>query len=104
MSPRRALVVGRSTRPEPVEHLLDAQAKAHAVLHAVERWSGGSNGELHGEARADVLVRQGRSDEALPLLLQNTLRVARAVRDEDLVALVPKEMGRRAGQATCQRV
>ena len=27
--------------------------------------------------RADVLVRQGRSDEALPLL-QNTLRVARA--------------------------
>jgi tetratricopeptide (TPR) repeat protein len=43
--------------------------------------------------RAEVLVRQGRSDEALPLL-QNTLRVARAVGDEDLVALVHKEMGR----------
>ena len=49
----------------------------------------------------DVLVRQGRSDEALPLL-QNTLRVARAVGDEDLEALVRKEMGRaqsRAGDA-----
>ena len=43
--------------------------------------------------RADVLVRQGRSDEALPLL-QNTLRVARAVGDEELVALVLKEQGR----------
>ncbi len=43
--------------------------------------------------RADVLVRQGRSDEALPLL-QNTLRVARAVGDEELVALVVKEQGR----------
>jgi tetratricopeptide (TPR) repeat protein len=43
--------------------------------------------------RAEVLVRQGRSDEALPLL-QNSLRIARAVGDEDLVALVRKEMGR----------
>jgi class 3 adenylate cyclase/tetratricopeptide (TPR) repeat protein len=43
--------------------------------------------------RAEVLVRQGRSDQALPLL-QNTLRVARAVDDEDLVALVRKEMGK----------
>jgi tetratricopeptide (TPR) repeat protein len=52
--------------------------------------------------RAEVLVRQGRSDEALPLL-QNSLRVARAVGDEDLVALVHKEMGRaqsRAGDVT----
>jgi class 3 adenylate cyclase/tetratricopeptide (TPR) repeat protein len=48
--------------------------------------------------RADVLVRQGRSDEALPLL-QNTLRVARAVGDEDLVALVRKEMGRAQSRA-----
>jgi tetratricopeptide (TPR) repeat protein len=48
--------------------------------------------------RADVLVRQGRSDEALPVL-QNTLRVARAVGDEDLVALVHKEMGRARSRA-----
>ena len=43
--------------------------------------------------RADVLVRQGRSEDALPLL-ENTLRVARAVGDEELVALVLKELGR----------
>jgi class 3 adenylate cyclase/tetratricopeptide (TPR) repeat protein len=48
--------------------------------------------------RADVLVRQGRLDEALPLL-RNTLRVARAVGDEDLVALVRKEMGRAQSRA-----
>ena len=48
--------------------------------------------------RAEALVRQGRSDEALPLL-QNTLRVARAVGDEDLVALVRKEMGRAQSRA-----
>jgi tetratricopeptide (TPR) repeat protein len=48
--------------------------------------------------RADVLVRQGRSDEALPLL-ESTLRVARAVGDEDLVALVGKEMGRARSRA-----
>jgi class 3 adenylate cyclase/tetratricopeptide (TPR) repeat protein len=43
-------------------------------------------------------VRQGRSDEALPLL-QNTHRVARAVGDDDLVALVRKEMGRAQSRA-----
>jgi tetratricopeptide (TPR) repeat protein len=134
-------------------HELNAQAKAHAVLHSVELWSGGPDAEQHGETalrifeqlgnlteqalmlnnmavratvegrwpdallmftragetfrrigdapnaanadynRAEVLVRQGRSDEALPIL-QNTLRVARAVGDDDLVALVRKEMGR----------
>jgi class 3 adenylate cyclase/tetratricopeptide (TPR) repeat protein len=139
-------------------HELKAQAKAHAVLHAVEVASGGAEAEQHGETalrifeqlgdlteqahmlnnialqrsaegrwpdallmftraaetyrrlgdapnaanadynRAEVLVRQGRSDEALPLL-QNTLRIARAVRDEDLVALVRKEMGRAQSRA-----
>ena len=48
--------------------------------------------------RADVMVRQGRSDEALPVL-ENTLRVARAVGDEDLVALVHKEIGRAQSRA-----
>ena len=48
--------------------------------------------------RADVLVRQGRSEEALPLL-ENSLRVARAVGAEDLVALVRKEMGRAQSRA-----
>jgi tetratricopeptide (TPR) repeat protein len=48
--------------------------------------------------RAEVLVRQGRSDEALHLL-ENTLRVARAVGDEELVALVRKEMGKARSRA-----
>lgn len=48
--------------------------------------------------RADVLVRQGRSEEALPLL-ENTLRVARAVGDEDLEALIRREMGRARSRA-----
>jgi ATP/maltotriose-dependent transcriptional regulator MalT len=43
--------------------------------------------------RGDVLVRQGRSDEALSVL-ENPLRVARAVGDQELVALVLKEQGR----------
>jgi class 3 adenylate cyclase/tetratricopeptide (TPR) repeat protein len=139
-------------------HELKAQAKAHAVLHLVEVWSGGPKGEQHGETalrifkqlgdlteqahmlnnlgvhrtvdgrwpdallmfadaaetfrrigdasnaanadynRAEVLVRQGRSYEALPVL-ENTLRVARAVGDEDLVALVRKEIGRAQSRA-----
>jgi len=139
-------------------HELNAQAKAHAVLHVVEAYSGGPEAEQHGEAalrifqqlgdlteqahmlnnmavqatlagrwpdalllftraaetfrrigdasnaanadynRADVLVRQGRSEEALPLL-HNTLRVARAVGFEVLVALVRKEMGRAQSRA-----
>ena len=139
-------------------HEVKAQAKAHAALHAVELWLGGSDAERHGEtalrifeqlgdlneqahmlnnmavqrlaegrwpdallmftraaetyrrlgdasnaadsdsSRAEVLVRQGRSDEALPLL-QSSLRVARAVGDEDLVALVHKEMGRARSRA-----
>jgi predicted ATPase len=48
--------------------------------------------------RAEVLVRQGLLYEALPLL-QNSLRVARAIGDEDLVALVRKEMGRAQSRA-----
>jgi tetratricopeptide (TPR) repeat protein len=42
--------------------------------------------------QADLLVRQGR-DEAWRLL-ENTMRLARAVGDEELVALVRKEQGR----------
>jgi tetratricopeptide (TPR) repeat protein len=139
-------------------HELEAEAKAHAILHLVEVWSGGPEADHHGETalrifeqlgnigeqalmlnniamrrfyagdwsdalpmfaraaesfrrigdathaanadynRADGLVKQGRSDQALPLL-QNTLRVARAVGDEDLVALVRKEMGRAQSRA-----
>lgn len=48
--------------------------------------------------RADVLVRQGRYDDAWPLL-QETLRVARAVGDEELVALVRREQGRARSRA-----
>ena len=48
--------------------------------------------------RADLLVRQGRSDDALQLL-EETLRVSRAVGDEELVALVRKEQGRARSRA-----
>jgi class 3 adenylate cyclase/tetratricopeptide (TPR) repeat protein len=48
--------------------------------------------------RAEILVRQGRSEDAFQLL-HNSLRVARAVGDEDLVALVRKEMGRAQSRA-----
>ena len=48
--------------------------------------------------RGDVLVRQGRYEEAWPLL-QETLRVARAVGDEELVALVQREQGRAKSRA-----
>jgi class 3 adenylate cyclase/tetratricopeptide (TPR) repeat protein len=48
--------------------------------------------------RADVLVRQGRYGEAWQLL-QDTLRVARAVGDEELVALVRREQGRARSRA-----
>jgi tetratricopeptide (TPR) repeat protein len=48
--------------------------------------------------QADILVRQGRSEDAVPLL-ENTLRIARAVGDDDLAALVRKEMGRARSRA-----
>ena len=70
-------------------------ARAAETFRRVGDASNAANADYN---RADVLVRQGRSDEALPLL-QNTLRVARAVGDEDLVALVRKEMGRAQSRA-----
>lgn len=45
---------------------------------------------------AEVLVRQGRLAEAEPLL-QDVLRIARAVEDEELVALALREKGRVSG-------
>jgi hypothetical protein len=49
--------------------------------------------------RAGVLVRQGRSDEALPLL-EITHRVARAVGDEDLGGTRTQGNGQGAEPAT----
>ena len=70
-------------------------ARAAETFRRIGDASNAANADYN---RAEVLVRQGRSDEALPLL-QNTLRVARAVGDEDLVALVRKEMGRAQSRA-----
>jgi class 3 adenylate cyclase/tetratricopeptide (TPR) repeat protein len=55
-------------------------------------------GDTQGEGlatynRAEVLVRQGRLDEARPLL-DEALSTARAVSDDELVALVLREVGR----------
>jgi class 3 adenylate cyclase/tetratricopeptide (TPR) repeat protein len=70
-------------------------AQAAESFHRVGDAMNAANADYN---RADVLVRQGRSDEALPVL-ENTLRVARAVGDEDLGALVRKEMGRARSRA-----
>jgi predicted ATPase/class 3 adenylate cyclase len=80
---------------------LDALSMSARAAESFRRVGDATNAANADFNQADVLVRQGRSDEALPLL-ENTLRVARAVGDEDLVALVRKEMGRaqsRAGDA-----
>ncbi len=55
-------------------------------------------GDTQGEGlatynRAEVLVRQGRLDQARPLL-DETLLTARAVSDDELVGLVLRELGR----------
>ena len=55
-------------------------------------------GDTQGEGlatynRAEVLVRQGRLEQARPLL-DETLLTARAVSDDELVALVLRELGR----------
>ncbi|HEX6247661.1 MAG TPA: adenylate/guanylate cyclase domain-containing protein [Nocardioidaceae bacterium] len=57
-------------------------------------------GDTHGEGlalfnRAEVLVKQGRLDEAAPLL-DEALHAGRAVSDDELVALVLRETGRAA--------
>ena len=48
--------------------------------------------------RADLLVRQGRITEAEPLL-QQALRLARSVDDEDVVRLLTRETGKAAARA-----
>ena len=40
-------------------HELKAQAKAHAVLHLVEVWSGGPKGEQHGETALRIFEQLG---------------------------------------------
>jgi class 3 adenylate cyclase/tetratricopeptide (TPR) repeat protein len=76
----------------------DAQLMFAQAAESFRRLGDATNAANADYNRADVLVRQGRSDEALPLL-ENTLRVARAVGDEDLIALVRKEMGRAHSRA-----
>jgi tetratricopeptide (TPR) repeat protein len=79
-------------------HWSDALLMFARAAESFRRVGDATNAANADYNRADVLVKQGRSDEALPLL-QNTLRVARAIGDEDLVALVRKEMGRAQSRA-----
>jgi class 3 adenylate cyclase len=79
-------------------HWSDALLMFTRAADTYRRLGDAANAADSDNNRAEVLVRQGRSDEALPLL-QNTLRVARAVGDDDLVALVRKEMGRAQSRA-----
>jgi tetratricopeptide (TPR) repeat protein len=98
------------------EELGDLSGQAHSLNNLAERrllegrWS--ESLEMFGRAaetfrrvgdsadeanasynQADLLTRQGRYDEALARL-EGTLRVARAVADEELVGLVLREQGR----------
>jgi tetratricopeptide (TPR) repeat protein len=76
----------------------DASAMFARAAGAFRRVGDATDAANSDYNRADVLVRQGRFDEAWPLL-QATLRVARAVGDEELVALVLKEQGRARSRA-----
>ena len=56
---------------------LQAQAKAHAVLHVVEVWSGGPKGEQHGETALRMFEQLGDLTEQAHML--NNLAVRRIV-------------------------
>jgi class 3 adenylate cyclase/tetratricopeptide (TPR) repeat protein len=79
-------------------HWSDALPMFARAAESFRRVGDATNAANADYNRADGLVKQGRSDEALPLL-ESTLRVARAVDDEELVALVRKEMGRAQSRA-----
>jgi tetratricopeptide (TPR) repeat protein len=76
----------------------DALPMFARAAESFRRVGDASNAANADFGRADVLVRQGRYDEALPLL-EETIRVARAVGDEELVALVRREQGRARSRA-----
>ena len=56
-------------------HELNAQAKAHAALHAVEVWSGGPEAELHGETALRIFEQLGDLTEQAHML--NNMAVQR---------------------------
>jgi len=87
-----------ATREFYAGHWSDALPMFARAAESFRRVGDAPNAANADYNRADGLVKQGRSDEALPLL-ENTLRVARAVGDDDLVALVRKEMGRAQSRA-----
>ena len=49
-------------------HELNAQAKAHAVLHLAEVWSGGPKSELHGETALRIFEQLGDLTEQAHML------------------------------------
>ena len=49
-------------------HELNAQAKAHAVLHSVELWSGGPDAEQHGETALRIFEQLGDLTEQAHML------------------------------------
>ena len=58
-------------------HELKAQAKAHAVLHAVELWLGGPRAEQHGETALHIFEQLGDLTEQA--LMLNNMAVRRSV-------------------------
>jgi tetratricopeptide (TPR) repeat protein len=55
-------------------HELKAQAKAHAVLHAVELWLGGSKAEQHGETALRIFEELGDIGEQAHMLNNTAVR------------------------------
>jgi tetratricopeptide (TPR) repeat protein len=82
-------------------HELNAQAKAHAVLHAIEVASGGSAAELHGETALRIFEHLGDLTEQAHMLNNMALQRSAEGRWPDALLMFTRaaEMFRRLGDA-----
>jgi class 3 adenylate cyclase/tetratricopeptide (TPR) repeat protein len=82
-------------------HELQAQAKAHRVLHAVEVWSGGREAELHGETALRTFEQLGDLTEQAHMLNNMALQRSAEGRWPDALRMFTRaaETFRRLGDA-----
>ena len=82
-------------------HELNAQAKAHAVLHAVEVWSGGPEAEQHGETALRIFEQLGDLTEQAHMLNNMALQRSAEGRWPDALLMFTRaaETFRRLGDA-----
>jgi tetratricopeptide (TPR) repeat protein len=83
-------------------HEPKAQAKAHAVLHGVAVWSGGSDAELHGETALRIFERLGDLTEQALMLNNMALQRSAEGRWPDALLMFARaaETFRRIGDAS----